>query len=122
MFEGVSENSRRMGVWGGGGGGVIDPYYASLGANTIQVLLCGEDWLRAYYGIKRKEKRVISHTLYLIFNFNFLVFQLLIFIFIFGILVALYFRIKRTLKMLKYLSLEVDYAKVLSLCLCDHEF
>ena len=55
---------------GGGGGGVIDPYCASLGANTIQVLLCGEDWLRAYYGIKRKRK-VISHTLYLIFNFNF---------------------------------------------------
>ena len=96
------------------------PYRASLGANTIQVLLCGEDWLRAYYGIKRK-KKVISHTLYLIFNFNFLVFQLLIFIY-FLILVALYFRIKRTLKRLKYLSLEVDYAKVLSLWLCDHEF
>ena len=90
---------------------VIDPYRASLGANTIQVLLCGEDWLRAYYGIKEK-KKVISHTLYLIFNFNFLVFQLLIFIY-FLILVALYFRIKRTLKRLKYLSLEVDYAKVL---------
>ena len=55
------------------GGRVIDPYRASLGANTIQVLLCGEDWIRAYYGIKRK-KKVISHTLYLIFNFNFLVF------------------------------------------------
>ena len=80
-------------------GGVIDPYCASLGANTIQELLCGEAWLRAYYGIKRKRK-VISHTFYLIFNFNFLAFQLLIFFF-FWILVALYFRIKRTLKRLK---------------------
>ena len=61
-----------------GRGGVIDPYRASLGEKTIHVLLCGEDWLHAYYGIKRK-KKVISHTLYLIFNFNFLVFQLLIF-------------------------------------------
>ena len=43
------------------GGRVIDPYRSSLGANTIQVLLCGEDWLRAYYGIKRKKKGNISY-------------------------------------------------------------
>ena len=42
------------------GGRVIDPYRASLDAKTIQVLLCGEDWLRAFYGIKRKRK-VISN-------------------------------------------------------------
>ena len=52
------------------GGRVIDSYRASLGANTVQVLLCGEDWLRALYGIKRKRK-VISETLNIIFIFNF---------------------------------------------------
>ena len=52
------------------GGRVIDSYRASLGADTVQVLLCGEDWLRAFYGIKRKRK-VISQTLNLIFIFNF---------------------------------------------------
>ncbi|KAJ6851369.1 zinc finger BED domain-containing protein RICESLEEPER 2-like [Iris pallida] len=35
---------------------VIDQYRASLGADTTQVLLCGEDWFRAFYGIKRKRK------------------------------------------------------------------
>ncbi|KAK6115446.1 hypothetical protein DH2020_007715 [Rehmannia glutinosa] len=38
------------------GGRVIDPYRASLGVETIQVLLCAEDWLRARHGIKRKAK------------------------------------------------------------------
>ncbi|XP_050220684.1 zinc finger BED domain-containing protein DAYSLEEPER-like [Mercurialis annua] len=38
------------------GGRVIDQYRASLGTDAVQVLLCGEDWLRAYYGIKRKTK------------------------------------------------------------------
>ena len=52
------------------GGRVIHSYRASLGADTVQVLLCGEDWLRAFYGIKRKRK-VISQTLNLIFIFNF---------------------------------------------------
>ena len=35
---------------------VIDLYRASLDAKTVQVLLCGEDWLRAFYGLKQKEK------------------------------------------------------------------
>ncbi|KAK6149525.1 hypothetical protein DH2020_017050 [Rehmannia glutinosa] len=38
------------------GGRVIDPYRASLGVETVQVLLCAEDWLRARHGIKRKAK------------------------------------------------------------------
>ncbi|XP_074587629.1 zinc finger BED domain-containing protein RICESLEEPER 1-like [Curcuma longa] len=38
------------------GGRVIDPHRASLGTDTVQVLLCASDWLRAHYGIKRKSK------------------------------------------------------------------
>lgn len=36
-------------------GRVIDPYRATLGVETVQMLLCTEDWLRARYQIKRKE-------------------------------------------------------------------
>ena len=61
--------------------------------------------------IRSKKNKLLFYVKY--------VFRIFIY---FLILVALYFRIKRTLKRLKYLSLEVDYAKVLSLCLCDHEF
>ncbi|KAG6519434.1 hypothetical protein ZIOFF_022928 [Zingiber officinale] len=32
------------------GGRVIDNYHASLGVETVQVLLCGEDWFRHLYG------------------------------------------------------------------------
>lgn len=35
------------------GGRVIDNYRASLGSSTVQMLLCGEDWLRNFYGINR---------------------------------------------------------------------
>ncbi|XP_043813814.1 zinc finger BED domain-containing protein DAYSLEEPER-like [Manihot esculenta] len=38
------------------GGRIIDPHRASLGAETVQVLTCGADWLRAFYSIKRKKK------------------------------------------------------------------
>uniref|UniRef100_A0A803N8R0 BED-type domain-containing protein n=1 Tax=Chenopodium quinoa TaxID=63459 RepID=A0A803N8R0_CHEQI len=38
------------------GGIVIDSYRASLGTSTIQMLMCTEDWLRSFYGIKRKQK------------------------------------------------------------------
>ncbi|XP_073152759.1 zinc finger BED domain-containing protein RICESLEEPER 2-like [Henckelia pumila] len=38
------------------GGRVIDTYRANLGVETVQMLLCAEDWLRARYQIKRKEK------------------------------------------------------------------
>ena len=37
------------------GGRVMDPYRATLDAKTVQVLLCDEDWLRSFYGIKRKK-------------------------------------------------------------------
>ncbi|KAH6780711.1 hypothetical protein C2S52_011948 [Perilla frutescens var. hirtella] len=40
----------------GAGGRVIDPHRASLGVNTVQMLLCAGDWLRARYGIKAKAR------------------------------------------------------------------
>src|SRR5262249_23581507 len=38
------------------GSRVIDTYRASLPLETIQVLLCGADWCRNLYGVKRKYK------------------------------------------------------------------
>nr|GMD19267.1 zinc finger BED domain-containing protein RICESLEEPER 2-like [Ipomoea batatas] len=38
------------------GGRVIDTYRASLGTNTVQMLLCGSDWLRNLHNLKRKVK------------------------------------------------------------------
>ena len=35
------------------GGRVIDPYRASLSTETVQMLLCGADWVRAFYGLKK---------------------------------------------------------------------
>ena len=36
------------------GGRVIEPYGALLSPNTVQMLLCGSNWVRALHGIKRK--------------------------------------------------------------------
>lgn len=47
------------------GGRVIDPHRASLGVDTVQLLLCTEDWLRASYGIKRKAKVSIILLIYI---------------------------------------------------------
>ncbi|KAL9683666.1 hypothetical protein QQ045_015493 [Rhodiola kirilowii] len=35
---------------------VIDHYKASLRVDTVQMLLCGEDWLRSFYNIKKKKR------------------------------------------------------------------
>ncbi|CAL1354814.1 unnamed protein product [Linum trigynum] len=35
---------------------VIDPNRASLGKKTVQALLCSQDWLRNYYGLKKNVK------------------------------------------------------------------
>ncbi|XP_059461777.1 zinc finger BED domain-containing protein RICESLEEPER 2-like [Corylus avellana] len=35
------------------GGRVIDPHRASLAPETVKKLLCGADWVRAMYGLKR---------------------------------------------------------------------
>lgn len=47
------------------GGRVIDTYRASLSPDTVQVLLCGEDWCRSLHGIKRKnnEKKPVEFLL-----------------------------------------------------------
>lgn len=35
---------------------VIDTYHTSLAPEKVQVLLCGEDWCRNLYGVKKKNK------------------------------------------------------------------
>ncbi|XP_039117781.1 zinc finger BED domain-containing protein RICESLEEPER 3-like [Dioscorea cayenensis subsp. rotundata] len=35
---------------------VIESHRASLAPATVEALMCGGDWLKAYYGIQRKEK------------------------------------------------------------------
>ena len=42
------------------GGRVIDTYRASLKQETVQVLICGGDWVRKLHGVKKKNK-VIYH-------------------------------------------------------------
>nr|GFA05696.1 hypothetical protein [Tanacetum cinerariifolium] len=39
------------------GGRVIDPYRSSLKSSTVEMLLCGGDWIRQNYGIKKKVKK-----------------------------------------------------------------
>ncbi|KAL0295285.1 UNVERIFIED_CONTAM: putative AC transposase [Sesamum angustifolium] len=36
------------------GSRVIDKYRASLNSDTVQVLMCGGDWLRKRFGVKEK--------------------------------------------------------------------
>ncbi|KAG2708411.1 hypothetical protein I3760_05G192200 [Carya illinoinensis] len=42
------------------GGRVIDPHRASLKTETVQMLLCGSDWVRTLYGLKRSSTNSIS--------------------------------------------------------------
>jgi hypothetical protein len=42
------------------GGRVIDTHCASLSTDTVQMLLCGSDWVRAIHGIKKKYTLAIS--------------------------------------------------------------
>lgn len=37
------------------GGRVIEPHRASLGTETVQMLMCGGDWLKNFYKIKKKK-------------------------------------------------------------------
>ncbi|KAL4569982.1 hypothetical protein LXL04_025631 [Taraxacum kok-saghyz] len=39
------------------GGRVIDAYRASLGTETVQMLICGGDWIRQLHGVKKKLKK-----------------------------------------------------------------
>ncbi|KAL0365207.1 UNVERIFIED_CONTAM: Zinc finger BED domain-containing protein RICESLEEPER 3 [Sesamum angustifolium] len=48
------------------GSRVIDKYRASLTSETVQVLMCGGDWLRKRFGVKKKtknDKKAIHVTL-----------------------------------------------------------
>ncbi|KAG2667014.1 hypothetical protein I3760_15G092600 [Carya illinoinensis] len=42
------------------GGRVIDLHRASLKTETVQMLLCGSDWVRALYGLKRSSTNSVS--------------------------------------------------------------
>ena len=47
------------------GGRVIDTYRASLGTDTVEALLCGNDWFRSFYNLKRKGKAKVSVLLFI---------------------------------------------------------
>jgi hypothetical protein len=49
------------------GGRVIDPHRASLSTETVQMLLCGSDWVMALHGIKKKSALVVSDFYYVDF-------------------------------------------------------
>ncbi|MFS7970559.1 putative HAT dimerization domain, ribonuclease H-like superfamily [Helianthus anomalus] len=38
------------------GGRVIDSYRSTLAPNTVEMLICGGDWIRQLYGVKKKIK------------------------------------------------------------------
>ena len=42
------------------GGKVLEPHRASLSTDTIQMLLCGSDWVRALHAIKKKSHIAVS--------------------------------------------------------------
>ena len=47
------------------GGRVIDPYRASLSTKTVQMLLCGLDWVRAIHGVKKNSATIaVSYSFY----------------------------------------------------------
>ncbi|XP_035838621.1 zinc finger BED domain-containing protein RICESLEEPER 2-like [Helianthus annuus] len=38
------------------GGRVIDPHRSALGTKMVDMLICGADWYRQYYGLEKKKK------------------------------------------------------------------
>ena len=42
------------------GGRVIEPHRASLKTDTVQMLLCGSDWVGSLHGLKRKSAMKVS--------------------------------------------------------------
>jgi len=44
-------------------GRVIDPHRASLKTETVQMLLCGSDWVRAIHGLKKKISETVNGIL-----------------------------------------------------------
>jgi hypothetical protein len=49
------------------GGRVIEPHRASLATETVQMLLCGSDWVRAIHGIKKQSTLPVSGLYYVNF-------------------------------------------------------
>ncbi|KAK9070708.1 hypothetical protein SSX86_011110 [Deinandra increscens subsp. villosa] len=39
------------------GGRVIDPHRSALGTKMVDMLICGADWYRHYYGMQKKKKK-----------------------------------------------------------------
>ncbi|KAL4364154.1 hypothetical protein GQ457_04G009370 [Hibiscus cannabinus] len=40
------------------GGRVIDPHHSSLGTKMVDMLICGADWYRQYYGLEKKKNEM----------------------------------------------------------------
>ncbi|XP_071694325.1 zinc finger BED domain-containing protein RICESLEEPER 1-like [Rutidosis leptorrhynchoides] len=43
------------------GGRVIEPFRSSLAPETVEMLLCGGDWVRQTFGLKKKVKEELPH-------------------------------------------------------------
>jgi hypothetical protein len=46
---------------------VTEPHRASLSTDIVQMLLCGSDWVRELYGIKKKSQTPISCIMIMLF-------------------------------------------------------
>ncbi|CAI9261321.1 unnamed protein product [Lactuca saligna] len=45
-------------------GRVIDPHRSSLGTKMVDMLICGFDWYRQYYGLQKKKNKEIDDVIY----------------------------------------------------------
>ncbi|XP_035837693.1 zinc finger BED domain-containing protein RICESLEEPER 2-like [Helianthus annuus] len=52
------------------GGRVIDPHRASLGTKMVDMLICGADWYRHYYGLQKKKKKNLLNGVYVNFSLS----------------------------------------------------
>ena len=53
------------------GGRVIEPHRTSLGADTVQMLMCGADWFRAHYSAKKnKQVSYFFIKIYICFHYK----------------------------------------------------
>ncbi|KAI3675473.1 hypothetical protein L1987_85063 [Smallanthus sonchifolius] len=46
------------------GGRVIDPHRSSLGTKMVDMLICGADWYRHYYGLQKKKNKENDDMVY----------------------------------------------------------
>ena len=45
------------------GGRVVEPHRSCLGTKMVDILICGADWYRHYYGINKNKAKVIFYNL-----------------------------------------------------------